>query len=52
MKSSQNEEIIKHLQVYKSLFEHFGKPESKFEEELMKKAELHSSVMRTSILNK
>ncbi len=52
MKSSQNEEIVEQLKVCKSLFEHFGKPESTFEEELLKKAELLSSLMRTTILNK
>ena len=52
MKSSQKEDIVKHLKVSKSLFEHFGKPESKFEEELLKKAELLSSVIGTNILSK
>lgn len=51
MESSQREDIIKHLKVSKSLFEHFGNPESKVEEELLKKATLLCSVMMTSILS-
>jgi len=50
MKSAHKEEIVEQLKVSKSLFEHLGKPESNFEEELLKKAELLFSVMNTSIL--
>ena len=52
MKSSQKEEVIKQFKASKPLFEHFGKPESNFETELLKKAELLFSVMRTTFLNK
>lgn len=52
MKSTHKEEIVEQLLASKSQFEHFGKPESEVEGELLKKAELLSSVMRTTILNK
>ncbi|GAU80058.1 hypothetical protein [Fusibacter sp. 3D3] len=52
MKSTYKEEVVEQLMASKSLFGHFEKPESDVEGELLKKAELLSSVMRTTILNK
>lgn len=52
IKSTHKEEIVEQLMASKSQFEHFEKPESDVERELLKKAELLSSVMRTTILNK
>lgn len=52
MKSTHKEEIVEQLMASRFQFEHFEKPESDIEAELLKKAELLSRVMRTTILSK